>query len=301
VPPHQPHPLWPVLAGALIALAVSLATDVSLRFLSGGPDILGLLGTFTQAMLALLAGSAFTRVGGEKVEHVLDRLQVPRFRHPAWKTMLSAALLVVVVGFWSALPAVAKLYNDHGVRVLERGEVAAARAAFDRAIRLSPNYPAAHYNLAVAHEQLLDHELAIGEYQRAIRLDERLYAAYNNLARLLLLRRGDGAGALALIERGLALKPEDPDVRYSMLKNLGWAHLQLGHLLQAREELEEAIALRPRGGAAAHCLLAQVLDKAKQPSTEAWAQCSALAPDGRETVEPAWLSLAQERLKGAPP
>jgi len=305
---REPHPLWPVLAGALIALAVSLATDVSLRFLSGGPDLLGLLGTVTQAMLALLAGSAFTRVGGEKVEGLLDRLHIARSGHPAWKTMLSAALLLVVVGLWSALPSVARLYNDHGVRLLQRGEIAAARDAFERAIRLHSSYPQARYNLAVAHEEMLDYDLAIGEYQRAIRLDERLYAAYNNLARLYLLRKGDGASALELVERGFALKPTQPDVTYSLLKNRGWAQLLLGHLLQAEEVLKHAIALRAPSGAAAHCLLAQVLEKHRIPSDEqkqaaaaAWAQCVALAPDKREVVEQAWLSLAEERLRGAAP
>lgn len=307
-PAREPHPLWPVLAGALIALAVSLATDISLRFLSGGPDLLGLFGTFTQAALALLAGSAFTRVGGEKVEQWLHRLHVARSGHPAWKTLLSAALLLVVVGLWSALPAVARLYNDHGVRLLARGEIAAARDAFERAVRLHSSYPQARYNLAVAYEEMLDHDLAIGEYQRAIRLDERLYAAYTNLARLYLLRKGDGASALALVERGLALNPKEPDVMYSLLKNRGWAQLLLGHLLQAEEGLKQAIALRVQRGAAAHCLLAQVLEKQRTPSdaqkqaaAAAWAQCVALAPDKGEVVEPAWLSLAEERLRGATP
>ena len=307
-PAREPHPLWPVLAGALITLAVALATDVSLRFLSGGPDLLGLLGTFAQAMLALLAGSAFTRVGGEKIEQLLDRLHVARSRHPAWKTMLSAALLLVVVGVWSAMPAMARLYNDHGVKLLGRGEVAAARDAFERAIRLDTGDPAAHYNLASAQEQMLDHDLAIGEYQRAIRLDERMYPAYNNLARLYLLRKGDGASALALVERGLSLKPPEQDVMYSLLKNRGWAQLLLGHLLQAEEGLKQAIALRPQGGAAAHCLLAQVLEKHRMPSdpqkqaaSAEWAQCVALMPDGREAVEPSWLSQAEERLRGATP
>jgi len=307
-PAPSPHPLWPVLAGALITLAVSLATDVSLRFLSGRPDLLGLLGTFTQAMLALLAGSAFTRVGGEKVERLLDRLHVARSSHPAWKTLLAAALLLIVVALWSALPTVARLYNDHGVRLLLRGEVAAARNALDRAVRLNPGYAQGHYNLAVAHEDLLDHDLAISEYQLAIRLDERLYAAYNNLARLYLLRKGDGASALALVERAMAKNPAEPDVKYSLLKNRGWAQLLLGHLLQAEEGLKQAIALRPQAGAAAHCLLAQVFEKHRAPTDEqrkaahaAWMQCVALAPDAREVVEPAWLSLAEERLRGAAP
>ena len=56
-----PHPMWAIISVAFITLAISLATDISLRFLSGGADLLGLIGTFSQAFLALLAGSAASR------------------------------------------------------------------------------------------------------------------------------------------------------------------------------------------------------------------------------------------------
>lgn len=305
-PDDSPHPLWPVVSGALITLAVSLATDVSLRFLAGRPDLLGLLGTFTQAALALLAGSAFTRVGGEKVERLLGHLHVARSGHPAWKTLLAAALLLVVVLLWSALPGMARWYSNQGMQRLLSGQVAAARDAFDRAVRLDPSLADAHYNLAVAHEELLDFDLAIPEYQLAIRLSDAHYPAYNNLARLYLLRKNDGASALALTVRALAKQPADAAVRYSLLKNRAWAQWQLGHLLQAEEGLKEAIALPPAGHAAAQCLLAQVLEAHRPPTDEqasaataAWAQCVALAPDPNEVVEPVWLSLAEERLRGA--
>ncbi|MBW8847266.1 MAG: tetratricopeptide repeat protein [Burkholderiales bacterium] len=302
-----PHPLWPVLSGALITLAVSLATDVSLRLLAGRPDLLGLLSTFAQAVLALLAGSAFTRVGSEKVESLLGQLHVARARHPAWKTLLAAALLLVVVALWSAMPRLARWYSDRGMQRLQHGEVAAARDAFDRAVRLDPGLADAHYNLAVAHEELLDFDLAIPEYQLAIRLNDGHYPAYNNLARLYLLRKGDGASALALTGRALAKNPVEASVRYSLLKNRSWAQWQLGHLLQAEEGLKEAIAIPPAGHAAAQCLLAQVLEAHRPPSdeqargaAEAWTQCVALAADPNEVVEPVWLSLAEERLRGAP-
>ena len=112
--------------------------------------------------------------------------------------------------------------------------------------------------------------------------------------------------ALALTGRALAKNPADTKARYSLLKNRAWAHLQLGHLLQAEEGLNAAIALRPNSAAAAQCLLAQV-NEARRPASDAlaqaasaaWAQCVALAPDPDEVVEPVWLSLAEERLRGA--
>lgn len=304
-PDIEPHPLWPVVSGALITLAVTLATDASLRILAGRPDLLGLLSTFTQAALALLAGSAFTRAGGEKLEQLLERLNVKHAGHPAWKTLLSGVLLLLVVALWAALPRMARWYSDQGVEMLKRGEVTAARSTFDRAVRLDPGVADGRYNLAVAHEELLDFDLAIPEYQLAIRLSDGHYPAYNNLARLYLLRKNDGASALALTGRALAKNPTNPQVRYSLLKNRGWAQLQLGHLLQAQEALDAAIALRPNGGAAAQCLLAQV-NEARRPASDAftqaanaaWAQCVALATDPNEVVEPVWLSLAEERLRG---
>jgi len=290
------NPAWAILAGAFITLAVTLATEISLRFLSGGPDFLALLSTFSQGLLALLAGGALTSGGGRWIERFLARLRIARGSHDAWKTIFALGVLAAIVTLRLSLPSIARFYNDRGVRLLQAGKVTSARQGFERAISLHPDYVQAHFNLAGAQEETLDYDTAQSEYQRALKLDERMYPAYNNLARLYLLQRGDPASALALLDHALALAPRERLVQYSLHKNRGWANFGLGYFLQAEEDLKTAIRLRPQGGAAAHCLLAQVLEAEKKEASAEWESCVAYAPGEQGEVEASWLGLAQERL-----
>lgn len=289
------HPMWTILAVAFITLAISLATDISLRFLSGGADLLGLFSTFAQAALALLAGSSFTRFGGERVDKFLARRNVAKRSQGMVKTAFALAVLAVIVVLRLSLPAIARLYNDYGVELQQVGRITGARQAFERAIRLDPDVPQPHFNLASAFEETLDYDAALAEYQRAIKLDERIYPAYNNLARVYILRRGDHASALQLLDDALRLAPKDDDVQYSLYKNHGWANLGLKYFQEAQADLERAISLQPSGAAAAHCLLAQLLDVRQGEAMPEWEMCLALADDPE--VEASWRSLAQERVQ----
>lgn len=293
LPPPASSPLWAVGAAAMLTLAVTLASDISLRFLGGGPDLFSLFSAISQAVLALVAGSAFTKVGAGWMARVLGALKAPRADHDGWKTLVAAVVLAVIVGLRLSLPAMAHAYNDHGVRLAQEGKVTRARQALDRATRLNPDYAQAWYNLANVQEETLDLDAAAVAYQKALKLDERLYPAYNNLARLSLLR-GNPGGALTLLERGLALEPKEASVRYSFLKNRGWANLSLKYLAQADGDLQAAIAVRP-DGAAAQCLLAQVREAQGSPAAAEWQACLANAA-GQPDVEATWLGMAQERL-----
>jgi len=292
----RPHAIWAILAGVCITIALSVAAEISIRFLSGGPDFLGLFSTLSQALLALLAGSAFTRAGGEWVDRFLTRRRAAKQSHGAWKTLFALGVLAAIVLLRLMLPSIARLYNDRGVRLRQAGRITSARQSFARAIKLDPDYAAAYFNLASVSEETLDYDEALGGYQRAIRLDVRMYPAYNNLARLYVLRRGDPASALALLDQALPLAPPDRRVQYALHKNRGWANFKLEYFLQAEDDLRQAIALRPQGGAAAHCLLAQVLEAQKKDAATEWEACVAFAPGERGDVEASWLGRAQERL-----
>lgn len=162
---------------------------------------------------------------------------------------------------------------------------------------LDPDYAVAQYNLATAYEDVLQFDKAVAEYQAALATDPKFYAVYNNLARLYLLRRKDYAGALNVLNMALALRPSEPYIRYSLYKNRGWAHFGLGLYDLATDDLAEALQSR-NDGAAAHCLLAQVLEanNKSDSATKEWEACVAYAPDNGD-VESIWLSLAQERLR----
>jgi len=114
-----------------------------------------------------------------------------------------------------------------------------------------------------------------------------------------MLQKRDYASALRLLERGMNLKPTEPSVNYSLLKNRAWAYLALKLPGLAEADLRQALALRPEG-AAAHCLLAQVLETSGKPADalSSWERCVAYY-GADENVEPDWYATARERVGAA--
>ena len=295
---HQPKPWigWAILAGLFIALSVSFIAEISTRFLAGQPDFFGVFSTLTQALLALVAGGALTQAGGRWIDGLLATRGIARPSHARWKTGLALLLLISVLAFRLALPAFARIYNDRGVRQQLAGRITSAIDSYERAISLAPDFALAHYNLGAAYDEILQYDKALVEYQTAIQNDPRLYFAYNNLARLYMLQKRDYVSALRLLDRGVALNPSEPAVKYSLLKNRAWAYLAIKLPGLAETDLRQALLLRPEG-AAAHCLLAQVLEARGKvaDALPSWEWCVAYYGPA-ENVEPDWYATARERV-----
>ncbi|NEN94388.1 MAG: tetratricopeptide repeat protein, partial [Moorea sp. SIO3I7] len=210
---------------------------------------------------------------------------------------------------WLALPLISETYNDQGRKNHDQGELGTAEENYLRAIALNPDNVDAHYNLGNLYEDLQQFDKARTEYLLAVKGD--VPEAYNNLARLL-IKKKEYPQAVALLNKGLleAQKQDSfPEVKYNLFKNLGWAKFQQGSDLdtEAEQALKAAtgIASNPdvakylsnRGSA--YCLLAQVLQRQKNPGAiQQWQQCCQLAstlnPD-----EDTWLNLAHKNLKKA--
>jgi Flp pilus assembly protein TadD len=122
-----------------------------------------------------------------------------------------------------------------------------------------------------------------------------LDAAYNNLARLYILQ-GDPSEAVSLLLSGLE-KAQDTSVRYTMLKNLGWARLEQKRYDEAIATLREAINLAPEA-AAGHCLLAQALEGQGDAGGTAseWETCLRLASSRKSAEEDRWIGQARQFL-----
>lgn len=302
----KPSPIWTVIAVFFLTVSLSITADIARRFLAAGPDFVGVFSTIFQVFFTFLAGRSLTDAGQRGIERVLARLNIRRRFAYLANTALALLVLLLILSLRLSLPTIARSYNNAGVRQQQSGQVSAAIQSYQRAISLSPFYAQAQYNLATAYEQSLTNDLAIASYQAALRTDSRNVPAYNNLARVYLSQNNFG-NALVLLNAALdldanALVETDRDaVLYSLYKNRSWANLGLVYIHQAENDVRRALEVRP-DGAAAHCLMAQVLEARKdmQGALTWWETC--LAYEKLDTFVPAearWLGLARERLSEA--
>jgi tetratricopeptide (TPR) repeat protein len=231
------------------------------------------------------------------VEHGFFRFGLKLTFQGKWQMAFTLAGALIVSAFYFSLPTIARAYNERAIEFQQIGDLSTALKSYERAVSLYPGYAVAHYNLASAYEDVEAFDEALAEYQTALRADPKFYFAHNNLARLYLLRRKDHASALNILNSALDLRPKETQVKYSLYKNRGWAHLGLGYYDLAVADLRESLNWR-QDGAAAHCLLAQALEAQRKEATARpeWEACLVYAA-GEADVEASWLSLARKRLE----
>jgi hypothetical protein len=127
-------------------------------------------------------------------------------------------------------------FADHlkaGGESYERGDLAAARAHFEKAVKLDPGSILARYDLGVVYRDLELSEDAWIEFLEVIARDNRVASAFNNLA-ILEERLGYHRAAEAHYRRALALKHDFPDAHF----NLGMLLLRLGRFPEGFRECE---------------------------------------------------------------
>ncbi len=298
----QASPAWGIATGLCVLLSFSLIVDIALRFLSGGADFIAVFSSLVQVIAAILATSTLTATGQRALKRTFSALHISLNRQHYWQVGFAALLLCALAALRLAFPEVARYYNAQGLRLQTAGEITSAISSYQRSVNLQPDYAQAHYNLATAYEDVLLYNQAMPEYQKALRADPQMHLAYNNLARLYMLHGHDFTSALELLEDGLShqgdLTPETRSrVSYAFLKNRGWAHLGLHYLNLAEADLRAALAQQPTG-AAAHCLLGQVLEeKGQNEPVDEWEACLRYYVPGSDPVEAEWLSHAREHLK----
>ncbi|NEO01867.1 MAG: tetratricopeptide repeat protein, partial [Moorea sp. SIO3I7] len=272
---------------------------ISSRFLSGGPDTLGAFVTATQSVLTLLAGrSALTKAGQDSIKRALTRLNIPKYLWEEVSCGIAFSLLLVSVTFRLSLPEIAIFYKNLGDRYTfdnDTPQLSVAISSYKRALLLNPDYVEPHYKLGVVYEKIQDNEKAIAQYKIAVQDD--FDSAYNNLGRMYILNK-KYYQASSLLLTGLILNEND-EVRYYLLKNLGWARLKQNRYAEAKRHLQDAINLDNKK-APAYCLLAQVLEEAGDNNTAIimnnWRYC--LGYSSRYNIdEDKWIDQARQRLE----
>jgi tetratricopeptide (TPR) repeat protein len=106
---------------------------------------------------------------------------------------------------------------DEGVRALKAGDLDAAEAAFQSVLAKGGGGARVHNNLGIVYQERGQHERAIREFRAAARLD-RAYAAPRMLLGASLLALGRVVEARAELERAIALAPREPLARLQLAK-----------------------------------------------------------------------------------
>ena len=311
-------PWWPVTTGLLLAISASVTADIARRFLSNGPDFYGALSTISQGAVTIIAGSSLTETGRNWLNKWLRSFGVHPERSPRVYAMLAAGVLAFVGALYLSLPQIALGYYDaRGRRLFREGNAHSAIEHFRRAVSLAPSEYLPHYDLADALEESFDVDKAIGEYQATIQLKPDFYQAYNNLARIYLVKKKDHEGALRALRTGInylqKAVEESPQVKcpspdalcdglYALHKNFAWVNVERQWYRLARISASAALKAHP-DRAGIYCLLAQI-ETAEGNSAAAdknWHTCLVRAPQlhasgssRHEDVEETWIAMARE-------
>ena len=150
-------------------------------------------------------------------------------------------------------PNTAQAWVQAGFQAQQQGDVAGAEAAYQQALRLQPEHPAALQLLGSLVRKRGDAAGAEVLLRRSLAADPKQAHVWNNPGNLLLAdARADEA--LTAYERALQLQPPYADAHYNRARALH----QLDRLPDAAESLNRALALTPQPTLAMLQLHAQI-------------------------------------------
>lgn len=289
------------------AISASLIIDGIPRFLSGGLDVGSVLLVVFPSLLTLLTSGALTPIGKEARNYLFQRLKQSLF--PLANFILSLVLvlsLIVIHTFFYDNFAVH--FHNQGEKFYLKEQFEPSLSNYQKAVALNSSYAEARYKLGLVYEDIQEFDKAKTEYQLAVQQDKshelltRL-KAYNNWGRILILKKEYNLALMPLLEGKKTLNEEkvntDLDfqkVKYSLLKNLGWAQLELKNYSVAKSLLKTAIPLNEEK-AAAYCLLARVFEAQDltKEATDNWQNC--ITYTNEISDEYLWRGIAIEKLK----
>lgn len=141
-----------------------------------------------------------------------------------------------------------RLVQAEGEILRNARQYQAAFEALSRGLEKFPDSPELLYDRAMAAEKIDRLDILEADLRKLIRIKPDDAHAYNALGYTLADRTPRIAEAIELLERALALAPEDAFI----LDSVGWAQYRAGNLERAQSYLERAFAKRPDPEIAAH-------------------------------------------------
>jgi len=150
-----------------------------------------------------------------------------------------------------------------------------AYAILDRAINTLPNTPEMIYDFAMLAEKMLRFDVMEQQLRKLITLKPDFAQAYNALGYTLADRNERLDEAQSLIEKALALSPDD----HYILDSMGWVQYRLGMLDEAADYLRRAYSEKTDPEIAAH--LGEVLwqQGKREEAVKTWDEALRAHPD----------------------
>ncbi len=156
-----------------------------------------------------------------------------------------AVLLVLTSGCGGNPAATARAFILSGDQYVARGNVRAASLEYRNALEHQPDAADTHYKLALAYQQLGEHDKALAAFARVTELDGRNTDAHLRVSSAMLARRRfDEAERLA--QRVLTLEPRNVRALITSASALDGLKRQSA----ASKRLDEALAIDPRSSLA---------------------------------------------------
>lgn len=186
---------------------------------------------------------------------------------------------------------------DEAQRDIDEKQFEAAIPPLEKVLADQPDFAYGHFQLAYVYAALKKPKEAQAEYERAVRLDPKMSAAYVNLG-MLLLENHEDAGAVAPLRKAVELLPAESRPRYLLavaldrsgdragaaqafeallaldpsdinaLEYLGWANLRSDKPAEAEVRFRRALEVQPKRADGLRGL-AESLEAQKKPEAAA--------------------------------
>ncbi|MEQ8312645.1 MAG: tetratricopeptide repeat protein [Gammaproteobacteria bacterium] len=168
--------------------------------------------------------------------------------------------------------------------LIQAGYTDEARALLDNALNKYPNETDLLFARVLLYDNLGDREASERDLRQIIRMKPEDARALNHLGYMLADQTNRYEEALELLERAIALEPDDP----AIIDSLGWAQYKLGRYEDALRNLRRAYAVFPDHEVASH--VGEVLWKMgrEDEALEVWRDALEVRPDSeliREAME----------------
>lgn len=162
----------------------------------------------------------------------------------------------------------------------DNGRPRQAIAWYERALKIDPKRADVQFRLAMNWDRLHRFDKALPALRNAIAADPRHHLALNYLGYSLAERGENLPEALDLIQRAVALAPDNAAYRDS----LGWAYFRLGRLAEAETAL--AASVHPADDPAVWLHYGDVLEARgkKEESMRAWQEGLLLDPNNKDLL-----------------